>query len=112
MLKQCILLAHCRELPTEAQFNDKVAQHLKQEAITFSDILKPVTCPGSSPNTLARVAELTRHVDQTEDLKGLGVKLYYGDTKVDSKVDRDADVKSRSCARDLLSHVISGLAAI
>ena len=103
-------------MPAEEHYNDQVGQLLRSESISLSSILKPVTCQSESSqsNTLAMVAELTRQVDQTEELKGLGVKLYYGDTKVNSKVEAsgDDDAKGRSCARDLLNHVISGLAAI
>ena len=88
----------------------RVEPLLKNEDLTLQSIFKSVTCERSEPKTLARVAELTRHVDNVDALRGLGVKLYYGDTKVDSKA--EAGLKARTCARDLLNHVILGLASI
>ena len=79
--------------------------------MTLDSLLTPIE---SELVGLAQVAEVTMEVDEVDILQGLGVMLYYGDTKA-SKEEVKAtpeDKKELSGVRDLLHHCIMGLAAI
>ena len=89
----------------------KVQTVLTREQMTLDTLLKPID---TELIGLGQIAEIIREVDKNEVLQGLGVMLYYGDTKASREEIKASpeDKKELSGVRDLLHHCIMGLAAI
>ena len=117
-LDSCLFLTRCPQSlseDNELQVGQKVNETLERQGLTIGGLTRVIQ---SERTGLAQVGEIVSQVDQTEVLQGLGVMMYYGDTKYneETKIAKSEagpyKAEEAELVHNLIYHCITGLASI